>query len=70
MNSMATAILCQLHAIRGFVECDNLCADDYVELRNAAREAHTALDRALARAKDRDATLRDYGYLPPDGGAA
>jgi hypothetical protein len=42
---MATAILCQLQAIREFVECDNLCAADYVELRSAAREALTALDR-------------------------
>jgi hypothetical protein len=70
MNGMATAILCQLQAIREFVECDNLSAADYIELRNAARETCTALDRAIARAKDWDATIREYGYLPHDEGAA
>ena len=70
MNSMATAILCQLHAIRDFAECDNLCAADYVELRSAAHEVGIALDRVIARAKDREITLRKYGYLPPDGSAA
>jgi hypothetical protein len=66
MNSL----LCQLHAIREFVECDNLCAADYVELRRAAREACTALDRATARAKEREITFREYGHLPHDGGDA
>jgi hypothetical protein len=70
MNSMAIAIACQLQAIREFVECDNLCAADYIQLSKAAREACTALDRAIARAKNWDATLREYGYLPHDGGDA
>jgi hypothetical protein len=70
MNSIATAIACQLHAIRDFAECDNPCADDYIQLRNAAREARTALDQAIARAKDREIIFREYGYLPHDGGDA
>ena len=70
MNSMATAILCQLQAIREFVECDNLCAADYIELRSAAREACTALDRAITRANEREIAFRQYGYLPHDGGTA
>ena len=70
MNRIAASILCQLHAIREFVECDNLCADDYIELHNAAREALTSLDRAIARANEREIAFRQCGSLPPDGSAA
>jgi hypothetical protein len=69
MNPVVYGILCRLEAITEYAYRDNLTAVDNEDLKNATHGAWHALDDALERAKDREATLRKRGYLPPEGAA-
>jgi len=62
-------IVCVLEAVRRYVvelDCTNYgVLDDFVELRDATRDLHVAIERAISRA-----WLRKHAHTSPKGGVA
>jgi hypothetical protein len=64
---LASSAICKPSA--SFAGKDCFSSTEFREILKAARATCATLDRTINRAEKREATLRNYGYLAPEGAA-
>ena len=80
MKCAVESICCQLRTIAEAAEGKQqhysgqifrtFTSKDLHEIFCATRDVYEALSSAMALAEEKERTLREFGYVPPDGSAA